>query len=167
MKGLEDGNLVAKLCQITCTGQTCRTGTDDGNLLAIGGLWLLRNITMLSGIVGNETLQLSDGNRIALDATDTLALALCLLRTYTTANSRKCGGLCDDISSLCDLAFLYRMYKCRNINGYWTSLNTLCILTVDTAGCLLHSLFHVISKTDFIKIGCTNLRILFSDWDSI
>ena len=35
-------------------------------------------------------IQFTDGNRLAFDTADTFSFALCLLRTYTSADSRKC-----------------------------------------------------------------------------
>ena len=76
MKCLKDRYLVSKFRKITCTGKTGRTGTDDSDLDAVCLLRLLRNDTVLSGPVSYETLELTDGDSLALDAADTLALAL-------------------------------------------------------------------------------------------
>lgn len=74
MKSLEDRYLVAEFCEIACTGKTGRTGTDDSDLDAVCLLRLLRNNTVLSRPVSYETLELADGDSLALDAADTLAL---------------------------------------------------------------------------------------------
>ena len=74
MKCLKDRYLISKFREITCTGKTGRTRTDDSDLDAVCLLRLLRNNTVLSGPVSYETLELTDGDSLALDAADTLAL---------------------------------------------------------------------------------------------
>lgn len=130
MKSLEDRYLVAEFCEIACTGKTGRTGTDDSDLDAVCLLRLLRNNTVLSRPVSYETLELADGDSLALDAADTLALALALLRADTSADSRKCGRSADDLCSLCVISFFYFFYECRDIDPNRTSLYTSRVLAV-------------------------------------
>ena len=130
MKCLEDRYIVAKLCKVTCTGKSGRTGTDNSNLLAVLFLSSLRNKAVLSGPVGNETLQLTDGNCFTLDTAYTFALTLALLRTYTSTYSRKCGRQCDRICSILIFSCFYFTDKSRNIDIYRTSGYTSCIFTV-------------------------------------
>ena len=130
MKCLKDRYLVAEFREITCTGKTGRTRTDDSDLDAVCLLRLLRNNTVLSGPVSYETLELTDGDSLALDAADTLALALALLRADTSADSRKRGGSADDLCSLCVISFFYFFYECRDIDLNRTSLYTSRVFAV-------------------------------------
>ena len=54
------------------------------------------------------------------------------------------------------------MYKCRDIDGYRTSLHTFCIFTVDASGSFFHCFVCIISKATLIKVGCSYFWILFS-----
>lgn len=99
-------------------------------LMPFGLLRLLRNDTVLSGPVSYETLELTDGDSLALDAADTLALALALPRADTSADSRKRGGSADDLCSLCVISFFYFFYECRDIDLNRTSLYTSRVLAV-------------------------------------
>ena len=107
MKCLENGYFVAQFCKISCTGQTGRTGTDHSYLDTIGGLWLSRYNAVLSGPVCYETLQFTDGNRIALKAADTFSFTLALLWTNTSADCWQCTGLSDSCCCVFELAFFY------------------------------------------------------------
>ena len=91
MQRFKNGHVIAQFCQITGTGKSCRTGTDDSHLMTVQLLCLLRLDAMLSRPVCYKTLQLADRNRLALDAADTLSFTLVLLRTYTSTDCRKCG----------------------------------------------------------------------------
>ena len=95
MKGLKNSYLIAHLCQVSGAGQARRTGTNYGNSDAVGFLWLCRNNTVFSGPVSHKALQLSDGNRLALDTADTFSLALAFLRADAAADGGKGTGLCD------------------------------------------------------------------------
>ena len=130
MKCLKDRYLVAEFREITCTGKTGRAGTDDSDLDAVCLLRLLRYNTVLSGPVSYETLELTDGDSLALDAADTLALALALLRADTSADSRKRGGSADDLCGLCVISFFYFFYECRDIDLNRTSLYTSRVFAV-------------------------------------
>ena len=162
VQSLEDGHVIAQLRQIAGTGQTCGAGTDDGYLLAVLLRGSRRLDALLSRPVGHETLQLSDGNRLALDAADAASLALALLGTYTSADSRKGGGLADDTISLREIAFLYRLDKIRNMDLHRAAFHTFCLLTVQAASGLFHRLVFIISQADLVKVRRADLRILLS-----
>ena len=76
MQCLENGNLVTHTSQIACTGQTGRACTNDGNLVAVGFRLYCLLGAVFARVVGNEALQTADGYGLALDAADTVALAL-------------------------------------------------------------------------------------------
>ena len=164
MKGLENSNLISQLCKISGTGQSCRARADNSNLHAVGLLRLFRNNAVFSGPVCHKALQLTNGDCLSLDAADTFSLTLALLWADTSAHSRKGAGLSDGLSCLLKLAVLYLRNKLWNIDGYRTSLDTFCILTVDAAGSFCLGFFLIISHTNFFKIGCSDLWLLLSYW---
>ena len=101
-----------------------RAGTDHSNLLSKLCLSSLGNEAVLSGPVGNETLQLTDGDGFALNAADTLSFTLALLRTYAAADCRKCGRQCDGIGSVLEFSFLYFSDEGGDIDIYGCLLYT-------------------------------------------
>ena len=89
MKGFKDLHVITHLGQITGTCQSCRTGTDNSNLLAFLLLGRNRCNIVLSCPICCKTLKLTDGDRLTLDTEDTLAFTLGFLRAYTAAYCRK------------------------------------------------------------------------------
>ncbi len=167
MERLKYCHLIAKLSQIAGTGKPRGAGADDSYLVAIGLIRLCRLDIMLKRIVRNKTLQLSDGNRVALDAADTFALALGFLRTDTPADCRQRGGLADHLVRLLDIALFYLGNKTRDIDGDRTAGDALCILTVNAARSLFHSLFFIVAVADLLEISRSFLRVLLSDRHSL
>ena len=91
MKSFKYGYIISGLCKITCAGKSGRTRTDNSNFMSVLNFcsdWF--NI-MFQSIVSNESFQFTDRNSFTLLTTDTLSFTLRLLRTYTSADSRKCG----------------------------------------------------------------------------
>ena len=162
MKCFKDGYIIAQLCQISGTGKTGRTRTDYCYLMSVFLLCRSRFNTVLSCPVSYKTLQFSDGNGFAFDTADTFSFTLALLRTYTAADCWKCTGLRNDLICFFEVSFFYFMYKCRDIDGYRTSLHTFCIFTVDAAGSFFHCFVCIISKANLIKVGCSYFWCLFS-----
>ena len=117
---------------------------------------------VLKCIISNETLQFSDRNRLTFDSTDTFSLTLGFLRANTSTDSRKCTGFTNDLVSFFNVSFFYLMDKCRNVDGYRTTLDTFCILTVKASCSLFHCFFFVITETNFFKVCCTYFWILLS-----
>jgi hypothetical protein len=77
---LEDRDVVAALGQLTGGGQAGRPGADDGDRLA-GGRCARRGASRgAPRPVGDEALEVADGDRLALLAAQAEALALRLLR---------------------------------------------------------------------------------------
>ncbi len=91
MERLENCHIVPRLRKLPCTGQTRRSRTDNRNFLPLLFHRRLRTYSVLPRPVRRKALKLTDGNRIALNAPDTFCLALALLRTDTSTDSRKCG----------------------------------------------------------------------------
>ena len=117
---------------------------------------------ILSSPIRNKTLQLTDGYRFALNATDTFTFTLTLLRTYAATDCRKCAGLGDNLVSPLKIASLYFCDEIRNIDVYRTALNSHCIFAVQATLSLCHRFFFIIAKTYFVKICRSYLRILLS-----
>ena len=163
MEGLENGHLVAHFRQIAGAGQACGAGTDHSHLLAVGFLRFSGYKAVLPGPVGHKALQLADGDRLALDSADALALALALLGAHAAADSRKGAGLGDGGGRLGELSLLHLVDELGNVDGNGTTLDTLGILTVDAAGGLSLGLLLIVAKADLLKIGGSHLGILFSN----
>ena len=160
MQCLEDGYVIAHLCQIACAGKACRAGTDNSDLLALllccgGGL-----DAMLSCPVSYETLQLADGYGLALNTTDTLAFALALLGAYTSAYCGQCAGFAYYLICIFDIAFFNFCYESMDIDGNGAALDAACILAIDAACSLCHSLFLVITKAYLSEVLCSYRRLL-------
>ena len=164
VKCLKNCHIISHFCKVARTGKTSRTGTDDCDFMTIFLFCRSWFDSVLFCPVCNKTLQLTDRNRLTLDAADTFSLALTFLRTYTSTYCRKCAGFADHLISCFHISFFYFMDKCRNINGNRAALYTFCIFTVNAACCFFHCFFFVISKTNFFKVLCTNFRSLFSYW---
>ena len=117
---------------------------------------------MLQCIICDKSLQFTDGNRLSFNSTDTLTFTLRFLWAYTSANCRKRRGFSNYFIGFFDISFFYFFDKCWNIDRDWTALNTFCIFTINTSCRFFHRFFLIVSKTHFLKIRCTYLRILFS-----
>ncbi len=163
VKSLKHSHLVSHLCQVSRTGQTGRAGTDDSNLMSVGAFRSFRFDVMFQSIIRNEPLQLADGYRFALDPADTFSLTLGFLWTYASADCRQGGSSSDHLICLFNIAFLDFLNKSRNIDGYRTSADALCILAVDAAGSFFHGFLLVISQTNLFKICSAYFWFLFSD----
>ena len=158
---LEYGDVIAHVAQIARTGQTGRAGTDDSDLVAVGS----RNLDRIGGrmchcVVGSETLQTTDRNRLALDAADTLALALTLLRADTTADCREGTGLLDLVVGFNKLALLDQVDEIRNLDVDRTSFYTRLILAVQAAVCLVNCGLSIVAEGYFLKVLISYVRIL-------
>ena len=161
MKGFKNGYFVSHLCEVARAGKSCRAGTDYSYLDAVGFLRLSRYESVFPGPVRHETLQFSDGDRLAFDAADTFAFALALLRAYTSAYCWQGAGFCYGICRILKFSFFYFCNELWNVDGNRASLDTFGILTVNAAGSFFLCLFLVISQTYFLKIRCPLLWVLF------
>jgi len=161
MERFEYCHVIPHLCKITCTGQTRRTRADDSNLVPILLFCSYRLNIMLQSVIRNKSLQFTNRNRLSFDTTDTFSLTLCLLRTDTSTDCRKRGRQTDGLICALEISFFYLFDECRNIDRYRTSLNTLCILTINAACRFFHCFFCIISKTYFFKVCRSFFRILF------
>ena len=163
MQGLKDRHLITHSGEIARAGQSRRAGADDRHLFTKLFLCALRNDTIFPGPVRRKAFQLSDGDRLTLDASDTFPLALALLRTYTPTDRRKGRRFADHLICRLDIAALYFFNKPRDIDSHRASFDTLGILTADTSGSLFHRFLHVITQTYLFKVCCSHFRILLPD----
>jgi hypothetical protein len=102
--------------------------------------------------IGNEPFQASDPDGLSLDSPNTLALALSLLRTNSSANSRKTGALADDLVRALKIAIRYFFYKLGDFNANGTSGNARTVFTLDTAFRLVNRLFCRVPKRHFFEV---------------
>ena len=86
VQSLKDGYLVAQLCQVGSTSQTCGATTNDGHLLAV--LLNLHSLfcSVLQLPIAHKPFEFADSHRLVLDAHNARALTLALLWTHPTAN---------------------------------------------------------------------------------
>ena len=90
MERLEDGDAVAHLGEVGCTGEACGAGADDGHTAAIGrGPRGDGGGVVLAVPVGNKALQRTDGYGLPFVPQDAAALALGLLRAYAATDGGK------------------------------------------------------------------------------
>ena len=160
MQRLENGNLVTHTSQIACAGQTGRACTNDGNLVTVGFRLYCLLSAVFARVVGNEALQTADGNGLALDAADTVALALALLRAYTAADSGQRGGLLDLGSRFEELALGNQSDKLRNLNLYRAAGHAGLVLAVQAALCFLDRHFSGIAERYLFKVFIADVRRL-------
>ncbi len=163
VQGLEDRDVIAELCQVSCTGKAGRACADDGDLFAVLCLGRLGADAELLCLVGNVALELSDGNGLALDAADALCLALALLGADSAADRGKARGLGDHLIGLCHIAVLHLLDEGRDVDRDRTPLHAEGIFAVEASGCLCLCLFIIISQADLFKVGRPYLRILLAN----
>ena len=137
------GYVITHFCQIASAGQTARTAAYYSNLFALA---LCRSLyvviqTMLTCIVSNEALQTANSYRLTLNAQHAFALALVLLRTYATADSRQSAFALQNFISFCKVFLSYLMDELRNININRAAANTARLRAVQAALCLIYCHF--------------------------
>ena len=90
MKGFEYGYFIALVDKISSACKTCRACTDDSYLVSVGLNRSYLNIAEVCSVpVCYESFKTSDSNGFASYFVYALALALCFLRTYTSADCGK------------------------------------------------------------------------------
>ena len=160
MKRLIDRYRVSLFRQISGTCQACRTCSDHRDLMAIR-LWSDRRFRRIGIMpVCYKTLQTADSNRIALDTAHALALALALLRAYTTAYRRKRAGLRDYLIGSLKIFLFDLTDKVRDLDRYRTPLDTGHIFTIQAPLRLIQSNLFGISQRYLQEILIPNIRIL-------
>ena len=165
MEGFEHGYFVALLCQIPCAGKCRGAGADDSNLFAVGGRLFGQLIAVFHIPIGNEAFQTTDGNSLALHASDAFGFALAFLRTNTTADRRQRIGRGDDLISrhevtLCDLC---DKFGDAYING--TAAHAGLMLTVQASLRFFDCHFLGIAEGNLFKVFISYIRCLFGHLD--
>ena len=101
---LKNLDLIAEFSEVARTGESRRPCADYSDPLPVFLGMVLRFQFVLTRPVCHVALQLTDCNRLSLDAADADAFALRLLRTHAATNCRKCRALGNDTRSLCLLS---------------------------------------------------------------
>ena len=107
-----------------------------------------------------KALQTANANRLSFDSADTFALALTLLRTYASADSRKRGGFRDDLICLFKFALRHMGNKFRNGNHNGTPGNTGLMFAVKAPLGLPHGHDLIVSQSHFLKVFIAHVRRL-------
>ena len=165
MEGLKHGDSIAQLCQIACTGKCGGAGADDCNPFAVGGRLFGHFIAVFHIPIGNEAFQTTDGNCLALHASDTFGFALAFLRTNTTADRRQRIGRGDDLISrhevtLCNLC---DKFGDAYING--TAAHAGLMLTVQASLCFFDCHFLGVAEGNLFKVFISYIRCLLGHLD--
>ena len=160
MQRLEYGNLVTQASEVAGAGQTRRACTNDGNLVTVGFRLYCLLGAVFARVVGNKALQTADGYRLALDAADTVTLALALLRADTAADSRQCGGFLDLRSRFEELALSDQRDELRDLDLYRTAGHAGLVLAVQAALCFLDRHFGGVAKRYLFKVLIADVRRL-------
>ena len=161
MEGLENGHVVAHLAQVARTGQPCRAGADDGDLVSVGfghgngGLVLFGHV-----VVGHKALQTADAHALALDASDALALALLLLGADAAAYSGQGVGGGDNIVSGVEVALSHLGNKLGDAHGHRAAGAAQGVFAVEAALCLVHGHFGGVAQSYLVKVFVSYQRIL-------
>lgn len=117
--------------ELAGAGDAGRAGADDGDLLAVLGGHLGRGGEL--GAVTQEALELADGHRLGLLATDAPALALVLLRADAAADGGKHGVLADGIESAAEVLRADLLDKVGDVDVDGAALDTERLLAVEAA----------------------------------
>ena len=133
---LKDGHIVAVAGQNDRDGQTGRAGTDDGHPLAVR---LCRAVGHLAGIGGGNVV-FNDGkvHRRALDAADTVTLALVLVVADEAANGGQGVVLKQHPARLIELVVLEQADDLRDVGVDGAALLTAGIFAPQTVVGFVH-----------------------------
>ena len=156
----EDGNFVTFLSKVACTGQTCRTCTDNSNFVTVGNRFLGFMFAVLHIPVSSKSFQTTDCNRLTFDAADTFCFTLGFLWAYTTANCRQSAGLFDCRASISKFALSDQADEFRNLYVDRAAAYARHMFAVEAALCFLYCHFFCISVRNFFKVSCSYLWIL-------
>ena len=165
MQSLEDGDVIALSGQLAGAGQAGRAGTDDSHAVAVGGSGLQVGDAVVAGPVGDEALQTADGDRLALDAADALALALALLGADTAGDGGQRVGGAQDLVSAGQIALADLGDEIRNGDVDGTSADAGSVLAVQAALGLFLSLLQGIALSDLEEVLVADVGLLLGHFD--
>ena len=134
MEGFKDGDGIAQLGQVSRAGKSGGAGAYDGDAVAVGGGSLHGGLGVGVVPVGHEALQAADGHGLALDAADTLGLALVLLGADAPADGGARGGLGDDAVGGLKIPLVDLSDEFGDVDAHGTACHTGGILTVEASG---------------------------------
>ena len=145
--------VITFLHHIASKAQSGRTRTYYGNLHAVGWCNLGQtDVAALALKVSCETLQVADGySGLVHLQVDTLALALLLLRTNTSAHSGQGRGVLQHLSSSQELSALDVLDERWDVDVYRTTLNTSWLGAVQAALSFGHR--HLLGQSDVHLLG--------------
>ena len=156
------GDIIALTCQIACTGETGRAGTNDSHLVTVGlglsGSAALMTVGVM--IVGYKTLKAADTHALTLNAADALTLALVLLRADTTADGGQRVGRGDDLIRAVEVALGNAGDKLGNTHVHGAAGDALGILAVEAALCLVNGHFLGIAQCHLVEILIADVGVL-------
>jgi len=158
VKRLENGHFIPSLREITGNRESCRSGADNGDLLAILGRQLGFLEAALTLPVGEETLHSTNPNRLGLlqFPDDTEALALVLIGANSAAHCGEVVVLLDDIDAALEVTLLYLENESGYVDAHWAAVNTylplFAGLTLEASLRLLNDFLRLLAERDFTEV---------------
>ena len=149
---LKDGDVIPALGKIARAGESRRTRPDDRDFVPVALRFNRRGAAVLHMPVCDEALQPADADRLTLDATRALALALRLLRADPAADRGQRGGALDDLVRLLKLPLRDERDKGGNVHRDRTARHAGLVLAVHAALGFLDGGRLVIAERDFLEI---------------
>ncbi len=146
MQRFKYGDIVTHPGQLSCTGQSGRTGTDHRHLVPVGNRFFWFGSAVGIVPVRCKTFQSPDGNRLAFLSPYASLLTLGLLRADPSAYGRQSTGICQDLIGFFKVAVYNLPDKSRDINLNRAAADTWLILAMQAAPCLIHCLFLCIAQ---------------------
>lgn len=161
VEGLKNGDIVAELAQIACTGKAGRTRADNGDLVTVGfGSYGCDLLGLVHVVVCDKALKAAYADALTLDAADALGLALLLLRANTAADGGQGVGGGDYLISCIEVALCDLCDELGNTNGNGAAGTAGGVVAVKAALCLVHCHLGSVAESDLVKIACTDHGIL-------
>ena len=162
VEGFKNGDVVAHLAEVARTGEGGGAGADDGDTVTVGFGDLDRLLVFLAHVVVcDKALQTADADRLALDASDTLALALLLLRANTAADCGQRIGGGDDLICCVEVALCDLGDEFGDAHGYGAAGAAGHIVAIEAALCFVYRHFGSVAESYLVKILIANQRLLF------
>ena len=163
MESFVQGYFITKFCQVTCSSQTGRTTTYDGNFLAFGSniasFYSIK--TVLTSVVCYKTFQATNGNRFALNTKHALTFALVFLGANATTNCGQAIFAFQDFDCFCKIFFSNCFDELGNFYIYRTTFNATRFRAVQAALCFVNCHFFGVAKSYFFKVFITDISRLF------
>ncbi len=191
VKCLENRDFVTKTSKVGSASQSGRPGANDSNTVAVscgqggGGCSFggpggggccsgIRRERYCGGAgylgskspVADEALQLTDVNRLTLNAKDARTLALGLLRADAAANRRKQRIESDGGSSAGKVLGANLSDELGNTDRNGARSNARAVFTLEATRCLGSSLLRSEAEADLLEVPGAGFRVLFASLDA-